>query len=44
MQDKKKLIIPPGHKPPVTRRDFLKYGILPFAGYVILISALDNLH
>ena len=43
MQNKKKLIIPPGHKPPVTRRDFLKYGILPFAGYVIAPSFLTQI-
>ena len=41
--NKKKLIIPDGHKPPVTRRDFLKYGIIPFAGYVMAPSFLTQI-
>lgn len=33
---KNKIYIPEGHKPPVTRRDFLKYGVIPFAGTLSL--------
>ena len=43
MDFKKKIIIPDGHKPPTTRRDFLKYGIIPFAGYVIAPNFLTQI-
>jgi len=35
-EEKKKIIIPEGHKAPVTRRDFIKYGIIPMAGTILL--------
>ena len=31
-----KIGIPEGHRPPVTRRDFLKFGVIPFAGTVLV--------
>src|SRR4051812_32729928 len=44
MSEKKSpIIIPDGHRLPTTRRDFLKYGIIPFAGTVLVPSALTQL-
>ena len=41
--EQKKIIIPDGHKLPVTRRDFLKYGVLPFAGQLLVPSLLTQI-
>lgn len=41
--EKKKIIIHEGHKLPTTRRDFLKYGIIPFAGQVIMPGLLTQI-
>jgi hypothetical protein len=38
----KKIIIPAGHKPPVSRRDFLRYGLLPFAGHILAPNFLTQ--
>jgi hypothetical protein len=35
--------IPPGHKPPTNRRDFLRYGIIPFAGQVLMPGFVTQL-
>ena len=39
----KPLIIPDGHTAPVTRRDFLKYGVIPFAGSLLAPSLLSQI-
>lgn len=30
------LIVPDGHRPPTSRRDFLRYGLIPFAGQLLM--------
>src|SRR3954464_12288592 len=40
---KSPIIIPEGHRLPTTRRDFLKYGIIPFAGTVLVPSVVTQL-
>lgn len=42
-KEKQKLVIPGGHKPPVTRRDFIKYGVIPFAGAVLAPNFLTQI-
>lgn len=41
--DLKDLHIPEGHKFPTTRRDFLKYGVIPFAGQILMPTFLTQL-
>ena len=38
-----RLKTPKDHKPPTTRRDFLKYGLIPFAGYALAPSFLGQI-
>lgn len=42
-KEKKKLIIPEGHARPRTRRDFLKYGLIPVAGQILMPTLLTSL-
>lgn len=42
-QEPRKITIHEGHKLPVTRRDFLRYGIIPFAGHLMMPSLLSQI-
>jgi hypothetical protein len=41
--DKKKFVVPEGHRPPITRRDFLSHGLIPLAGYVMMPNILTQI-
>ncbi len=43
MKNKSKIIIAEGHRAPTTRRDFLRYGIIPFAGHVLMPGLLSQM-